>query len=202
MKRTGVPIIICAPSGTGKTTLTKRLQAEFPSLHYSVSYTTRKPRPNEQNGKDYNFVSVDEFLTMRDAGAFAEYAKVHGNYYATPLKGIHALLSKGIDLLFDIDVHGASQLKVSMPTGHFIFLFAPSLKVLFERLQKRGMDDSKSIELRRATAIQEINESHWFDAWIVNDDLEKAYDELRSTYISACLAPSLRPRLTMLLLEE
>ena len=124
--RTGVALVICAPSGTGKTTLIKRLVAEFPRFSFSVSCTTRDPRPGEVQGKDYDFLSRDEFIMRRDAGYFAEWAKVHDNYYGTPLEATRGLLAKGRDVLFDIDVQGASQLRRTIPGARLIFILPPA----------------------------------------------------------------------------
>lgn len=199
--RKGLAFVVCAPSGAGKTTLTGRLRSEFSSLTYSVSCTTRAPRPGETDGKDYHFISVDEFLKRRDANGFAEYAKVHGNYYGTPLQGLREQLATGCDVLFDIDVQGASQLRLSLDCVHFVFLFPPSLQTLSDRLINRGVDDQQTIERRLLTARDEIRQAHWFDSWIVNDDLETAYASLRASYMSASLQPRLWPNFSLSLLE-
>ncbi|HIW78076.1 MAG TPA: guanylate kinase [Candidatus Bilophila faecipullorum] len=199
--RFGVPLIICAPSGTGKTTLVQRLRQEFPNFAYSVSCTTRAPRGQEVDGKDYHFLSVEEFLRRRDAGAFAEWANVHGNYYGTPLGPVLDTLKAGRDLLFDIDVQGAAQLHLSLPRGVYVFLLPPSMSELERRLRGRGTDEEASIARRLANADAEIRQAHWFDAWIVNDDLDAAYDHLRAVYLAATLNPAHRPALALSILE-
>lgn len=199
--RFGVPLIICAPSGTGKTTLVQRLRQEFPNFAYSVSCTTRAPRGQEVDGKDYHFLSVEEFLRRRDAGAFAEWANVHGNYYGTPLGPVLDTLKAGRDLLFDIDVQGAAQLHLSLPRGVYVFLLPPSMSELERRLRGRGTDEEASIARRLANADAEIRQAHWFDAWIVNDDLDAAYDHLRAVYLAATLNPAHRPALAISILE-
>lgn len=199
--RFGVPLIICAPSGTGKTTLVQRLRQEFPNFAYSVSCTTRAPRGQEVDGKDYHFLSVEEFLRRRDAGAFAEWANVHGNYYGTPLGPVLDTLKAGRDLLFDIDVQGAAQLHLSLPRGVYVFLLPPSMSELEHRLRGRGTDEEASIARRLANADAEIRQAHWFDAWIVNDDLDAAYDHLRAVYLAATLNPAHRPALALSILE-
>ncbi len=199
--RFGVPLIICAPSGTGKTTLVQRLRQEFPNFAYSVSCTTRAPRGQEVDGKDYHFLSVEEFLRRRDAGAFAEWANVHGNYYGTPLGPVLDTLKAGRDLLFDIDVQGAAQLHLSLPRGVYVFLLPPSMSELERRLRGRGTDEEASIARRLANADAEIRQAHWFDAWIVNDDLDAAYDHLRAVYLAATLDPAHRPALALSILE-
>ena len=115
--RSGVLLVVCAPSGTGKTTLIQRLRDEFPNFAYSISCTTRAPRGHETDGKDYHFLSVEEFLRRREAGCFAEWANVHGNLYGTPLAPALETLKAGQDVLFDIDVQGAAQLHLSLPRG-------------------------------------------------------------------------------------
>ncbi len=199
--RFGVPLIICAPSGTGKTTLVQRLRQEFPNFAYSVSCTPRAPRGQKVDGKDYHFLSVEEFLRRRDAGAFAEWANVHGNYYGTPLGPVLDTLKAGRDLLFDIDVQGAAQLHLSLPRGVYVFLLPPSMSELERRLRGRGTDEEASIARRLANADAEIRQAHWFDAWIVNDDLDAAYDHLRAVYLAATLNPAHRPALALSILE-
>ena len=188
--RTGLPLIICAPSGAGKTTLTTRLRQEFP-LQFSVSCTTRAPRNGEVDGKDYYFLNRETFIERREQGMFAEWAEVHGNFYGTPLKPLRDRLAAGEDMLFDIDVQGAAQLSLTLPEARFVFVLPPSLAELEKRLRGRGTDSEESIRVRLSNAESEIRQSHWFDAWIVNDDLDKAYDELRAFYLASTLAPVL-----------
>ena len=162
--RSGVLLVVCAPSGTGKTTLIQRLRDEFPNFAYSISCTTRAPRGHETDGKDYHFLSVEEFLRRREAGFFAEWANVHGNYYGTPLAPVLETLKAGQDVLFDIDVQGAAQLHLSLPRGQYVFLLPPSLSELERRLRGRGTDDEASIARRLSNAASEIRQAHWFDA--------------------------------------
>lgn len=187
--RSGIALVLCAPSGTGKTTLTKRLLAEFPRFAFSISYTTRAPRTGEVHGRDYYFVSVDEFVRLRDQGFFAEWAHVHGNYYGTPLRDTQQLLEEGRDVLFDIDVQGARQVRQTMQNAVFIFVMPPSKAELERRLSARGTDDAASIAKRLANAAQELRDAPLFDYWIINDDLETAYESLRVAYCAATLAP-------------
>ena len=200
-RRMGIPLVICAPSGTGKTTLVQRLRSEFPCFGFSVSCTTRSPRTGEVDGRDYHFISEQEFLERREQGYFAEWAQVHNNYYGTPLAPVRKMLESGQDMLFDIDVQGAAQLSLTLPRGHYIFLLPPSMSELERRLRTRGTDDEASIARRLANAEQEIRQAHWFDVWIVNDNLDRAYDQLRSVYLTATLAPVLRPGLAPSILE-
>lgn len=202
MKRNGVVLVVCAPSGAGKTTLVKRLLQEFPHFGYSVSCTTRSPRPGETDGVDYHFLSGEEFEQRRAQGYFAEWAEVYGNFYGTPLPPTLGMLEQGKDVLFEIDVQGAAQLRLTLPAGKYVFILPPSLSVLEERLRGRGSDDEATIARRLANAAREMREAHWFDAWIVNDVLDTAYDELRAAYIAATLAPRLRPLLVRGVMEN
>ncbi len=192
--RRGLPMVICAPSGAGKTTLVSRLTAEFP-LEFSISCTTRPPRENERDGVDYIFLSRETFLEKKDRGHFAEWAEVHGNFYGTPLQPVRDRLALGKDMLFDIDVQGAAQLSLSLPEARFVFILPPSIAELERRLRGRGTDSEEAIRVRLANARSEIMSSHWFDGIIVNDDLETAYDQLRSFYLASTLQPSLKPHI-------
>ena len=200
-RRSGILLVLCAPSGTGKTTLIQRLRAEFPNFGYSISCTTRAPRTGEVDGQDYFFISEHEFRARREQGYFAEWAQVHGNWYGTPLAPVQQRLAAGQDMLFDIDVQGAAQLHLSLADGHYAFLLPPSLSELEHRLRQRGTDDEASITRRLGNARLEIQQAHWFDAWIVNDNLDQAYDRLRAFYLAATLAPSCRPDLATSILE-
>ncbi|MCR4667522.1 MAG: guanylate kinase [Desulfovibrio sp.] len=193
--RKGIAFVLSAPSGAGKSTLIALLRKEFPALSYSISCTTRAPREGEVDGRDYHFLDHDTFLIRRDQNYFAEWAEVHGNFYGTPLAPCRAMQEKGLDLLFDIDVQGAAQLKLTMPEAHFVFILPPSLGELERRLRTRGTDTEEAILQRMQNARAELDESRWYDAIIVNDNLEKAYDELRATYLTATLAPALNPDL-------
>lgn len=200
--RTGVALVICAPSGTGKTTLIKRLVAEFPRFSFSVSCTTRDPRPGEVQGKDYDFLTRDEFIMRRDAGYFAEWASVHDNYYGTPLEATRELLAKGRDVLFDIDVQGASQLRRTIPGARLIFILPPSSEELERRLRGRQTETAESLEKRLSIAHTELIQAHWFNLWIVNNDLEEAWQQLRAAYIAATLSPTVQTGFLDELLKE
>lgn len=191
----GQAYIICAPSGTGKSTLIRRLLAEFQGFAFSVSCTTRAPRAGEMDGQDYHFVTRAEFERMRDKGHFAEWAEVHGNLYGTPLPQTQAILDSGRDLIFDIDVQGALQLKASIPHGCFIFLLPPSRQALVERLSSRGTDSAEVVARRLANAREEIRRAPEFQYLIVNDDLERAYGQLRAVVMAQKLTPDRNPGL-------
>ncbi|MDO5484184.1 MAG: guanylate kinase [Desulfovibrionaceae bacterium] len=198
--REGIALVLSAPSGAGKTTLIKRLLEEFPHFGYSVSCTTRAPRPGEVDGKDYIFLQREEFERLRAEKHFAEWAEVHGNLYGTPLAPTRAMLQQGKDVLFDIDVQGAAQLKLSLEEARFVFILPPSLEELERRLRSRGQDDEATIERRLGNARQEMQEARWYDALVVNDDLDTAYDALRAVYLAGTLAPGRNPRLVESLL--
>ena len=200
--RAGVMIVLCAPSGTGKTTLARRLLAEFDRLTYSISYTTRQPRSGEVHGRDYFFITPERFDKLRDEGFFAEWAQVHGHCYGTPLRDTLDLLEQGRDVIFDIDVQGALQIKGRLATGCFVFLMPPSFAVLEQRLLGRGTDDDAAVRRRMVNAVREMQQAHWFNAWIVNNDLERAYDSLRAVYLAAGLAPGYWPNLVESILGE
>lgn len=199
--RAGVMLVICAPSGAGKTTLIRRLREEFPCFGYSVSCTTRAPRPQEVDGEDYHFISEETFCARRAAGFFAECATVHGHFYGTPREPVRAMLAQGRDMLFDIDVQGAAQLRLSLVGGAYVFLFPPSMRELERRLRALGTEDAASIRRRLEGAEREMREAHWFDAWIVNEDLDRAYDELRAAFLAATLDPRRRPSLATSIVE-
>lgn len=186
----GLMLVICAPSGAGKSTLIRRLTKEFPTFAFSISCTTRAPRAGEADGREYHFLTADEFLARRDAGYFAEWAEVHGNFYGTPKQATEDLLAAGRDLIFDIDVQGAAQIKASMGRGSFVFIFPPSRDVLEQRLTGRGTDNPETIARRLAGAKAEIAASAGFDHWIVNDDLDHAYAQLRAVYLAEKTRPA------------
>lgn len=202
-ERRGMALIICAPSGTGKTTLIKKLLAEFPRFVFSISCTTRPPREGEVNGKDYNFISKEKFIELRDDDYFAEWAVVHDNYYGTPLKTTLETLENGRDILFDVDVQGARQIRASLKQmGRYVFILPPSREALEHRLRARCTDRPEVIERRLANAAKELPDAPMFDHIIINDDLDKAYDELRSAFVAATLAPICRPHFVPELLRQ
>ena len=195
MKRHGIALVISAPSGAGKTTLITRLREEFPHFGYSVSCTTREPRAGECDGKDYHFWTRDRFEAQRDAGYFAEWAEVHGNLYGTPLEPLRRMLEQGQDVLFDIDVQGARQLKKSLREAVFVFILPPSMAELEKRLRGRGLDSAETIARRLRNACTELREAPWYDYLVVNDVVEAAYAHLRAAYMAATLRPICRPDL-------
>lgn len=178
--RQGILFIISAPSGAGKTTLAYRIFQVVPDLRLSVSYTTRAPRKGEVNGRDYYFVSEEQFLQMRNAGAFAEWAHVHEFFYGTPRAPLDEAVAQGRDLLLDIDVQGAKQLKATYPEAVSIFVLPPSWHELERRLRGRGTDHEEIITRRLQRAREEAREFSTYDYWIVNDNVERAVSVLHA----------------------
>jgi guanylate kinase len=170
--------IISAPSGAGKTTLCKAVLAAFAGMRYSVSFTTRPPRPGEENGRDYVFVTAPEFEAGIRSGRWAEWARVHGNYYGTSADVLAQSLSSGCDILLDIDVQGARQICARFPESVTIFIMPPSLEVLRERLVARGTDSPGVIAMRIENAGREMAQRDVYRHVVVNDDLETAITEL------------------------
>ncbi|WP_305046195.1 guanylate kinase [Geoalkalibacter sp.] len=176
----GTLFVVSAPSGTGKTTLCKRIVDIFPNLRQSVSFTTRAMRPGERDGVDYFFVSPQTFADMVAAKAFAEWAEVHGNRYGTAIKTLEDWRNAGCDVLLDIDIQGAAQLRKTYDQGVFVFILPPDLVELRRRLEGRGTDAPEVIERRIANARREIPECVHYDYLIVNDDFEQALNRLTS----------------------
>ncbi|MGH9557695.1 MAG: guanylate kinase [Bryobacteraceae bacterium] len=172
--------IISAPSGSGKSTLTRELLNRVPCLRFSVSYTTRAPRGAERNGHDYFFISREEFERRAASGEFLEYAEVFGNYYGTHASELDRAAAEGVDLVLDIDVQGARQLKEKIQRAVSIFVLAPSRQVLEERLRARSQDSEPVIERRLRDAAEEIRNYSQYDFVLVNRDLEASVDTLIS----------------------
>ena len=170
----GLLFVVSAPSGVGKTTLIRAIQGSWPDLRYSVSCTTRPPRPSEQNGVDYHFITHPEFIAGIRAGRFLEWAEVHGQYYGTDGDRLEEWLAAGKDVLLDIDIQGARQVRCAYPDASTLFILPPSMDVLGERLQGRGTESPEQLARRMAAAEREILEAPWYDYLIVNEALEEA----------------------------
>lgn len=184
--RRGILLVVSSPSGAGKTTLCSRLRDEFSQLDFSISYTTRPPRPNERNGVEYFFIDQAEFAEMAARDAFAENAIVHGNNYGTSAALVSQALQEGRDMLFDIDFQGGRQLKQRFASEVIlVFVVPPSLGELARRLRARATDSEEVIQRRLRVAKEELRHYHEYDYVIVNDELEKAYDALRAIYVAA-----------------
>ncbi|WP_088555018.1 guanylate kinase [Calderihabitans maritimus] len=174
----GLLIVISGPSGAGKGTLCSALQRKMPNLRYSISATTRPPRKGEIDGVNYYFFSKEEFLKKVEAGEFLEWAEVYGNYYGTLKSEVGKLLKQGADVLLEIDIQGAMQIKKKFPQAVFIFIVPPSLEELRKRIIKRGTDSPEVIEKRLRCAADELSFIDEYDYVVVNDELEKALDKL------------------------
>jgi guanylate kinase len=172
-------IVITGPSGCGKSTLANLMLEELENVAFSVSYTTRKKRETEVEGEDYHFVSPETFEEMIQESKFVEWAKVHGNYYGTPKSALEKKASDG-ELLLDIDVQGAAQVRERHADAVFVFILPPLYPELRKRLEKRGQDSESSIRERLGMAREEIKRYREFDYLVVNDDLSRAAEELKS----------------------
>lgn len=170
--------IISAPSGAGKTTLRRAVLDRFPRMFYSVSATTRRPRPDERDGREYVFVTQAQFEEGIRLGRWAEWARVHGNYYGTSADTLGRALGRGQDVLLEIDVQGARQICDRFPESVTVFIRPPSLRVLRERLEARGTEDPEALAVRLAAAERELAQQDFYRHVIVNDDLGTATREL------------------------
>jgi len=176
--RRGSLFVIAAPSGAGKTTLVKAVLARDPALRVSVSHTTRKQRPTEVPGRDYNFVDVEEFKRLRDAGEFLEHAQVFDNFYGTGRAQVEALRNAGHDVILEIDWQGAQQVRKALPDCKTIFILPPSRAALETRLRNRKTDSEQVIERRLRDSIADMSHFEEFDCVVVNDDFETAVANL------------------------
>jgi len=179
--------IVSAPSGAGKTSLVHALLACNPEIKLSVSYTTRTPRPGETEGKDYHFINHENFLSMQKHGDFVEYAEVYGNLYGTSKSWIETKISKGHDILLEIDWQGAAQIRLAFPDCISIFILPPSLKALESRLLARGQDEPHVIMQRLNAAKEDIAHVGEFDYVIINDQLGIALQQLNAVVVATGL---------------
>ncbi len=195
-------LILSSPSGAGKTTLTHRLLRDFDkAIGFSVSHTTRKPRPNEVDGQDYHFVDEAEFRERVERGDFAEWAAVHSNLYGTAVSEITRAKEAGkMALLFDVDYQGARQIRAKFPEAIGVFILPPSMEELRRRLESRGTESQEILERRFAKAKVEIEHYPFFDYLVVNDDLQQALNELTGIVrAEMCRRTRLAPRAESLL---
>lgn len=176
--------IISAPSGSGKSTLVKMLLESVEALDFSISYTTRAPRKGEREGESYHFVSREQFTAMRDRGEFLEFAEVFGHFYGTARAALDEAKSRGRDLVLDIDVQGAAQLKKRLPEAVSVFILPPSREELEKRLRSRSLDDEAVIARRLRDASREIQNYSAYDYILVNDHLERSAERLRGILLA------------------
>jgi guanylate kinase len=187
MTAPGNLFVVAAPSGAGKTSLTRALLERDAGIRLSVSYTTRPPRPGEREGADYHFVTAERFRALQDAAAFLEHAQVHGNWYATGATWLKAQVDAGQDVLLEIDWQGARQVRKLVPDSVHIFVLPPSLASLEERLVRRGQDDGDTIARRVKAAREEMRHCDEFDYVIINQDFASAVDDLAAIVRAARL---------------
>jgi guanylate kinase len=185
-------LMLVAPSGAGKSSLVKALLEKDSAIQLSVSCTTRSHRPGEVNGREYHFLSQEEFLKRKEAGDFLEWAEVHGNYYGTSKSWIENQMQSGTDVLLEIDWQGARQIQKMISDTIWIFILPPSIQALEERLRKRGQDDEKTILMRVAAAREELSHASEADYLIVNDLFESALNELRQIISASRLRSDLQ----------
>jgi len=178
-ERAPVVIVVSAPSGAGKTTVVARVLREVPGLRFSVSHTTRPPRAGEREGVDYHYVDRPTFERLRADNKLLESAEVHGNLYGTGRAEIERARSEGVDVLLDLDVQGAAQVRERMKDAVTVFILPPSYQELEQRLRRRGQDDEETIERRLAAAAREIGAFENYDYALVNDDFEACVEGLK-----------------------
>lgn len=179
-RRRGMLVVVSAPSGAGKTTLCREVRSMVPELAYSVSYTTRARRPGEVDGKDFHFISQATFKAMAARNEFAEWAEVHGNLYGTSVRTLEHAMEAGQNILVEIDTQGARQLRRRYPEAVLVFVVAPSVKELEQRLRERKSDAPQEIARRMARAGEEISAWREYNYLIINRDLKEAVDQLAS----------------------
>ncbi len=182
--RQGHLYIISAPSGAGKTSLIKALLKSVEDIKVSVSHTTRKRRPNEIDGEDYHFITIDKFRKMLAEGDFLEYAEVFGNFYGTSQQAVESMINQGTDVILELDWQGARQIQQKMPKAIRIFILPPSLEALHQRLHNRAQDDHSVIDQRMQEAKQEMSHFDEYQFVIINDVFEEAFIELKSLVIA------------------
>ncbi|MFO7815377.1 MAG: guanylate kinase [Halanaerobiales bacterium] len=175
----GILFVLSGPSGVGKGTVLDSLMKDYDDINYSTSVTTRTPREGEINGDDYFFVSEDKFEKMKKKNKFLETAKVHGNYYGTPRHYVEECLSKGEDIILEIDIQGAKQIKQGFDDAVYIFLLPPNYEELKTRLEKRDSESPESLKRRLENASEEISEVENYDYSIVNDEVEETVEEVK-----------------------
>ena len=181
----GLLFVVSAPSGVGKTTIIRAVQEAWPQLRYSISCTTRSPRTGEREGVDYHFITRQEFLGGIRAGRFVEWAEVHGEFYGTDGQQVDKWLAEGKDVLLDIDIQGARQVRCAYPAAVTIFILPPSMEVLKERLESRGTESEEQVAIRLGAAQREILEAPWYDYLVLNEILHEAIADFNAI-LRAC----------------
>ena len=180
----GLLIVISGPSGAGKGTVCKALLKDVPELKLSISTTTRKPRPGEVNGINYNFIEKEQFKIMMQKKEFLEYAMVYDNYYGTPKEKVMDELQQGNDIILEIDIQGALKVKSEFPEGVFIFVMPPSMEELKNRITKRGTETQEELTKRFQASYEEINYVSKYNYIVINDEIDKAVKKIKSILIA------------------
>lgn len=175
----GILFVLSGPSGVGKGTVLDHLMEDYQDINYSVSATTREPREGELDGRDYFFISKEEFDQMKKEDKFLETARVHGNYYGTPKRYVEECLKRGDDIILEIDIQGAKQIKEKFDDAVYIFLLPPNYEELRNRLEKRDSETSESLKTRLKNASEEISEMENYDHHIINDKIQDTVEEVK-----------------------
>jgi guanylate kinase len=197
--RRGRLLVLSAPSGGGKTTVSQEVIARTPGLTRAITYTTRPRRPGEENGRDYHFLDEATFERKREQGEFLEWAVVHGYRYGTARRDVEERCEAGLDVLLVIDYQGAATLRRQQVDAIYVFLLPPSLDVLEQRLRLRNADDETTLRARLAAAPHEMAQYHWYDYVIINEDLEVATQQLQAIVLAdRCRVERLNPELTII----
>lgn len=178
MNRRGMLLVVSAPSGAGKTTIVKEILREFPNFGFSVSATTRDKRPGEVDGRDYFFLTKDEFEKRISSGELVEYEEIYSNYYGTLKSEVEKALSNGKDIVFDVDVNGGLSIKARFPEAVLVFIKPPSVEALRKRLEGRGSETVEEIDRRMSRVGMELEKGEAFDYIVVNDELKRAVTDV------------------------
>lgn len=182
--RNGLLVVFSGPSGVGKDTVLEELAKVYPSFRRCVTTTTRQPRDYEVDGEDYTFISVEQFKSQIEQGAFLEWAEVHGNLYGTPRQWVQDRISQGLDVILKIDVQGGAEVKRQMPTALLVFIAPPSVEELERRLRGRNSESEDNISKRLANAMRELDQIPSYDYVVENDTVAGAADELRAILVA------------------
>jgi guanylate kinase len=192
MSAAGRIFVVSGPSGSGKSTLIREVRRKVPSLGYSISHTSRPPRGQEKNGVEYHFVSKENFRKMIEKGEFVEWAEVYQDLYGTSIASLRSQITMGLDVIMDIDVQGAKNIKDHFKDAILIYVLPPSMEILEKRLRDRGTDDEKAIETRLKKAGKEIKNCVSYDYLVFNDQIDQAVEELKSILIAERCRRSVR----------
>ncbi len=192
MSAAGRIFVVSGPSGSGKSTLIRAVRQKVPGLGYSISHTSRRPRGQEKNGVEYHFVSKENFQKMIDNGEFVEWAEVYQDLYGTSVSTLRSQITMGLDVIMDIDVQGARNIKDHFKDAILIYVLPPLLEILEKRLRERGADDEKAIRTRLKKAGKEIKNCVSYDYLVFNDQLDQAVEELKSILVAERCRKSVR----------